>query len=581
MNIKILLASTALALVMNGSNAFAPTSLMNLKAFAQTTNSGEATEGVADEAAKKAKELADQEAAKAAEAAQAAEAEAAKAAEAQAAAQAEADKAAQAAADAEAAKAAQEEADKAAQDQAAAEAEAAKAAQAAVDKAAADQEAADAAAKAATEAETKKASETAPVEQPKAEETQAEQAPATTTETDSAETKPAKKRKKDKVEDAAVGDAPKTDAEAVAVTPEAPPTPSAEAPVAKEVAPVSEAEQVQEAEETATAVVPDDATKELKAKLAASEKKRRKEAKNNRRNLIGAAAVGVAVGALLPAIGGRVVEDQGDRFVVERDGEYYVRKDESSLFRNNAEDVTYENLRGGRTLETIYRQNGSRIETVRDAGGYVLRRSRITRDGREVVLYDFRDMDDRRRVNYNDTLPPIQLNIPRDEYIVSGGRVGRRSLAEIFAAPPVEQIQDVYSLRDIRENSRVRDIVRRVDLDTINFDSGSFTVRNSQVPYLADVAGAMLDEIEGNTGAIFLVEGHTDAVGSDVYNLTLSDRRAETVARILVESYGVPAENLVTQGYGEQYLKVKTEADERENRRVTIRNISPLLSAKK
>ncbi|MGB7337126.1 MAG: OmpA family protein, partial [Salaquimonas sp.] len=67
----------------------------------------------------------------------------------------------------------------------------------------------------------------------------------------------------------------------------------------------------------------------------------------------------------------------------------------------------------------------------------------------------------------------------------------------------------------------------------------------------------------------------------DVYNLTLSDRRAETVARILVESYGVPAENLVTQGYGEQYLKVKTEADERENRRVTIRNISPLLSAKK
>ncbi len=88
--------------------------------------------------------------------------------------------------------------------------------------------------------------------------------------------------------------------------------------------------------------------------------------------------------------------------------------------------------------------------------------------------------------------------------------------------------------------------------------AAAFTVRSSQVPYLADTAGAMLDEIEANPDAVFLIEGHTDAVGSDVSNLTLSDRRAETVARILVEAYDVPAENLVTEGYGEQFLKVET-----------------------
>ena len=74
-----------------------------------------------------------------------------------------------------------------------------------------------------------------------------------------------------------------------------------------------------------------------------------------------------------------------------------------------------------------------------------------------------------------------------------------------------------------------------------------------------------------------MIEGHTDAVGSDVDNLSLSDRRAESVAMALTQQFNVPAENLVTQGYGEQYLKVPTQGPERANRRVTVRRITPLL----
>ena len=59
-----------------------------------------------------------------------------------------------------------------------------------------------------------------------------------------------------------------------------------------------------------------------------------------------------------------------------------------------------------------------------------------------------------------------------------------------------------------------------------------------------------------NPREVFLIEGHTDAVGADDDNLSLSDRRAESVAVALSEQFGVPAENLTTQGYGEQYLKV-------------------------
>ena len=81
----------------------------------------------------------------------------------------------------------------------------------------------------------------------------------------------------------------------------------------------------------------------------------------------------------------------------------------------------------------------------------------------------------------------------------------------------------------------------------------------------------------GNPREVFLIEGFTDAVGSDVDNLSLSDRRAESVAIALTQHFGVPAENLATQGYGAQYLKVPTSGPERANRRVTVQRITPLL----
>jgi OOP family OmpA-OmpF porin len=67
-------------------------------------------------------------------------------------------------------------------------------------------------------------------------------------------------------------------------------------------------------------------------------------------------------------------------------------------------------------------------------------------------------------------------------------------------------------------------------------------------------------------------------VGSDVDNLSLSDRRAEAAATLLTQQFGVPAENLTSQGYGEQYPKEDTDGPSLINRRVTIRNITPLLN---
>lgn len=150
---------------------------------------------------------------------------------------------------------------------------------------------------------------------------------------------------------------------------------------------------------------------------------------------------------------------------------------------------------------------------------------------------------------------------------------------ETFAAPTVVELDEAFTLRQVRENVAVRDLVRRVDLDSITFETGQATVRRSQVPLLEGIALATLALIDRDPSTLLLVEGHTDAIGSDIANLALSDRRAETVARILVNFYDVPPENLVIQGYGERFLKIETQAAEEQNRRVTIRNITPLIGS--
>lgn len=68
-----------------------------------------------------------------------------------------------------------------------------------------------------------------------------------------------------------------------------------------------------------------------------------------------------------------------------------------------------------------------------------------------------------------------------------------------------------------------------------------------------------------------LVEGHTDSVGTDVYNQTLSEQRAEAVAN-LAKGLGVKGSRFTTIGYGEtQPLTSNATVGGRgENRRVEV-----------
>jgi len=277
-----------------------------------------------------------------------------------------------------------------------------------------------------------------------------------------------------------------------------------------------------------------------------------------------------------------VLREIGDRIILQLGAQTIVESNDRPRLTRGARDVYYEDMPRGRVRETILRDNGVQIVTIRNRYGDVIRRSRITPDGREYVLVYVDDDNFDRVREWRDPgldLPPMRLNIPRNRYILESENVrGPDDYYDFLEQPPVERVQRLYSVDEVKRSARVRDIARRVDLDTLTFEFGSASIPESEIAKLEGVATAMERLLEKNPAETFLIEGHTDAVGSDVANLALSDRRAESVADALTNVFGIPPENLATQGYGERYLKVKVEGPERENRRVAMRRITPLVA---
>jgi outer membrane protein OmpA-like peptidoglycan-associated protein len=280
--------------------------------------------------------------------------------------------------------------------------------------------------------------------------------------------------------------------------------------------------------------------------------------------------------------GVEILREMGDRLILQFGDQIMVESDDRRRLSRGAREVYTEEVRNGRTRETIVRPDGTRIVTIRNAYGDVLRRSRFTPDGYEQVLSYVDESDYDRLREWRDPgldLPPIRIDIPEDEYILDASAdYGADDYYAFLDQPPVEQVQRLYSVDEVKRSARVRDIARRVDLDTITFEFGSASIAESEIERLEGLANAMDRLLKENPAETFLIEGHTDAVGTNAANLALSDRRAEAVAQALTDVFGLPPENLTTQGYGEEYLKIDTDEPERENRRVAVRRITALVA---
>src|SRR5262249_20324644 len=199
--------------------------------------------------------------------------------------------------------------------------------------------------------------------------------------------------------------------------------------------------------------------------------------------------------------------------------------------------------------------------------------------GREAILIDnsFEPRSSGAAGSAVQLAPPV-IQIAPHLYIRDVAGATAADIALTLTAPPVERIERRYTLDEVVNSEPLRARMPRVDIDTVNFETGSWEITPDQAPHLAFVAEGIVNAIKLNPGEMFLVEGDTDAVGNAVDNLSLSDRRAESVAVTLTHQFAVPAENLTTQGYGKQFLKVPTDRSERANRRVAVRRITPLLN---
>ena len=254
--------------------------------------------------------------------------------------------------------------------------------------------------------------------------------------------------------------------------------------------------------------------------------------------------------------GSEVVSNSGDRVVVkDQSGAYQVYKDDDVLLRQPGANVRTETFTDGSTRTTVMRDDGTSVVTIRDASGRVLRRSAYDARGIETPLID-------------DTIPEIRVDVTKlPPPATTAGQTAANGKAYAHQ----------FSLRQVRTIPEVKALAPLIKVDNVRFATGSAAIRPDQAQNLADLAKAMRAMIKRNPGKVFLIEGHTDAVGGAPMNLVLSDRRAESVAKALTEYYGVPPENMVVQGYGESELLIDSAGPELANRRVAVRDITVLL----
>jgi outer membrane protein OmpA-like peptidoglycan-associated protein len=105
-------------------------------------------------------------------------------------------------------------------------------------------------------------------------------------------------------------------------------------------------------------------------------------------------------------------------------------------------------------------------------------------------------------------------------------------------------------------------------LDDLIFASGAATLTEGDYASLAAVA----DWLRANPDGTVALVGHTDASGSLAANVALSERRAEAVAEVLVESFGADRTRIAAEGVGflSPHSTNQTEEGRQKNRRVEV-----------
>ena len=152
------------------------------------------------------------------------------------------------------------------------------------------------------------------------------------------------------------------------------------------------------------------------------------------------------------------------------------------------------------------------------------------------------------------------------EHIQLAAREHETQQAKTQAAAAQSQLADTQQeLRDLQAKQTNRGMV--MTLSDVLFDTGRATLKPGADRDLDRLAQALKD----NSNTRVMIEGHTDSVGGDDYNMALSEKRAESVADAL-QMRGVPADRYEVKGLGKEFpvASNSTQAGRQQNRRVEI-----------
>lgn len=124
----------------------------------------------------------------------------------------------------------------------------------------------------------------------------------------------------------------------------------------------------------------------------------------------------------------------------------------------------------------------------------------------------------------------------------------------------------------IRERTIYVDLARSVSLE-VYFDYNSARITPRAMTQLAALGQALMSlELSPHR---YLVAGHTDAAGSDGYNLDLSQRRARAVRDYMVAAFAIDPDRLMDVGFGFRRLKRSDAPFAAVNRRVEVLLVVP------
>jgi outer membrane protein OmpA-like peptidoglycan-associated protein len=131
------------------------------------------------------------------------------------------------------------------------------------------------------------------------------------------------------------------------------------------------------------------------------------------------------------------------------------------------------------------------------------------------------------------------------------------------AATQAQQLEK--ELAELNARNTERGLV--MTLESTFFDYNSSALKPGAMNKLSPLITFLREHPERNV----TIEGYTDSLGSESYNLDLSQRRAETVRDFLIKN-GVSPAQVTARGYGENFpvASNNTEAGRQQNRRVEI-----------